>query len=202
MSRTTNLQTKSAIYRDIYLVSAKTSSSSHPVSQASYTRLIHLICKHLLSTGPCSFTPLHISLAFQNSTVVGVSRSEPACCWARIPLIHACGLRRYFALSSQRLGSLRTSSRASSPTSPPSTASMTSSCCLSSKHASLENGEKGTLKARMGGSEVFSSGPAGRCQRCREIACVSRKWTSYVLVFMPTSASFTDNDPSRELYSH
>lgn len=49
---------------------------------------------------------------------------------------------RYFALSSQRLESLRTSLQGSSPTSPLSTASMTSSCSLSSRRALLENGEE------------------------------------------------------------
>lgn len=49
---------------------------------------------------------------------------------------------RYFALSSQRLESLRTSLQGSSPTSPLSTASTTSSCSLSSRHALLENGKE------------------------------------------------------------
>lgn len=54
---------------------------------------------------------------------------------------------RYFALSSRRLESLRTSLRGSSPTSPLSTASMTSSCSLSLRHALQENGEEKTLSS-------------------------------------------------------
>lgn len=130
--------------------------------------------------------------------VGSVYRKERACFWLLVLFILVCGLLRYFALSSQRLGSLRTSSRASSPTSPPSTASMTSSCCLISKRASLKNGEKlklgwsDSVAARTWGCEVTGSGPAGRCRRCCEAACVrvSRKSNCYVLVFMPTSAAF------------
>ena len=48
---------------------------------------------------------------------------------------------RYFALSSQRLESLRTSSQGSSPTSPPSTASTTSSCSPSWRRGLQESGK-------------------------------------------------------------
>lgn len=51
-------------------------------------------------------------------------------------------LCRYFALSSQRLESLRTSLQGSSPTSLQSTASTISSCSRSSRLGLLENGEE------------------------------------------------------------
>lgn len=79
---------------------------------------------------------------FEVVTCIGYFQNRACVYLVCIPFNPFFHLRRYFALSSQRLESLRTSSRASSPTSPPSTAFTTSSCCLSSKHASLENGER------------------------------------------------------------